>query len=116
MGHAGTVLGSRCCLATPAVLGGLLNCVSLWTVSGYRLLVCLGWGVGGVFYAFSRVLYCSIMANISRRPSNVLHAAELVRLNLKADTMARSAGVAVRLLRVPFLSGKWHNSCGDVCC
>ena len=48
-----------------------------------------GVAVGGGFHAFPRVLYCKIMVSILYRPLNMLYAAELVRLNLKAETMAR---------------------------
>lgn len=76
----------------------------------------LGGVIGGGVHAFSRVFCCNIMATILYRPLNMPHAAELARLNLKAETIVRSAGVAVRELRVPFLSGRWHSSCGDTYC
>lgn len=61
-----------------------------------------GEGVGEVFNAFPRVLYCNIMATLLYGPLHRLHAAELARLNLEAESMARSAGVAVKVLCVPF--------------
>lgn len=102
--HAGTAQKSRCCLATPAVGGGLLHYISF--IMGYFWPETL-FGVLVVFFVcHCRALYCSIMVTVLYGPLSMPRAAELLRLNLKTEAMVRSAGVAVRVLPATFLSEK----------